>query len=101
KMFTVFDESSIFIVACWHWLVLLACNMVQSGELLVAKYSLALLHCFMSVLGKNRGCAYDIGCVFAKTLANSSLRPYALTLNFQMIVSAFYEYAHNWCCQLD
>ncbi|KAG1719981.1 hypothetical protein EDB19DRAFT_1898574 [Suillus lakei] len=40
KMFTVFDESSIFIAACQHWFVLLACNMVRSGELLVSLFIL-------------------------------------------------------------
>ncbi|KAG1724147.1 uncharacterized protein EDB91DRAFT_1239995 [Suillus paluster] len=33
KMFSVFDESGIFIAACRHRFVLLACDMVQSGEL--------------------------------------------------------------------
>ncbi|KAG1810628.1 uncharacterized protein BJ212DRAFT_1205925, partial [Suillus subaureus] len=65
KMFAVFDESGIFIAACWHHFVLLACDMVRSGEL--AKYPLALLDHLMSILGENGGCAYDIGCAFAKT----------------------------------
>lgn len=34
-MFAVFDESGIFIAACRHRFVLLACDMVRSGELLV------------------------------------------------------------------
>ncbi|KAG1744784.1 hypothetical protein EDB19DRAFT_1826928 [Suillus lakei] len=83
KMFTVFDESGIFIAACRHRFVLLACNMVWSGEL--AKYPLALLNHLMSVLGENGGCAYDIGCAFAKTLASSSLGPRALALNLRMM----------------
>ncbi|KAG1723944.1 hypothetical protein EDB19DRAFT_1897988 [Suillus lakei] len=62
KMFAVFDESGIFIAACRHQFVLLACNMVRSGEL--AKYRLALLNHLMSVLGENGGCDYDIGCTF-------------------------------------
>lgn len=35
RMFTVFDESGIFIAACRHRFVLLACDMVKSGELYV------------------------------------------------------------------
>lgn len=33
KMFSVFDESGIFIAACRHRFVLLACDMIRSGEL--------------------------------------------------------------------
>ncbi|KAG1781182.1 hypothetical protein EV702DRAFT_1177492 [Suillus placidus] len=33
KMFSVFDESGIFIAACRHRFVLVACNMIRSGEL--------------------------------------------------------------------
>ncbi|KAG1775918.1 hypothetical protein EV702DRAFT_1180151 [Suillus placidus] len=33
KMFSVFDESGIFITACRHRFVLLACDMIRSGEL--------------------------------------------------------------------
>jgi hypothetical protein len=35
RMFSVFDESGIFIAACRHRFVLLACDMVKSGELSV------------------------------------------------------------------
>ncbi|KAI6016280.1 hypothetical protein BKA83DRAFT_4465385 [Pisolithus microcarpus] len=35
RMFSMFHESGIFITSCWHWFVLLACNMVKSGELYV------------------------------------------------------------------
>jgi hypothetical protein len=34
KMFSVFDESRIFIAACRHRFVILACDMIWSGELL-------------------------------------------------------------------
>jgi hypothetical protein len=34
KMFSVFDESGIFIAACRHRFVVLACDMIWSGELL-------------------------------------------------------------------
>ena len=33
KSFSVFEESGIFLATCWHCFVLLACNMVKSGEL--------------------------------------------------------------------
>ncbi|KAG2108470.1 uncharacterized protein F5147DRAFT_745760 [Suillus discolor] len=73
KMFSVFHESSIFIAACHHHFILLACDMIQSGEL--AKYPLVLINKLLMVYGKNCTCTYDIGCVFSKTLMNSSLCP--------------------------
>ncbi|KAG2743944.1 hypothetical protein P692DRAFT_201682439, partial [Suillus brevipes Sb2] len=65
RMFAVFDESGIFIAACRHRFVLLACDMVKSGEL--AKYPLAIIDRLLTVYGQNGACAYDIGCAFAKT----------------------------------
>jgi hypothetical protein len=35
KMFSVFDESGIFIASCRHRFMLLACDMIRSGELYV------------------------------------------------------------------
>ncbi|KAG2116140.1 hypothetical protein DEU56DRAFT_874197 [Suillus clintonianus] len=67
RMFSVFDESGIFIAACRHRLILLTCDMVKSGEL--AKYPLAIVDQLLTVYGRNGGFAYDIGCAFAKTLA--------------------------------
>lgn len=66
-----------------------------------AKYPLALLDRLMSVLGEKGGCAYDIGCAFAKTLTNSSLGPRAHALDLRMMVGAFHGHAHNRRCQLD
>jgi hypothetical protein len=36
KMFALFQESGIFIASCRHRIVLLACDMIKSGELYVA-----------------------------------------------------------------
>jgi hypothetical protein len=55
----------------------------------------------LSVYGANGGCAYDIGCAFTKTLANSSVGPLAKNLNLRMMVGAFHGHAHNRRCQLD
>ncbi|KAG2112374.1 uncharacterized protein F5147DRAFT_744590 [Suillus discolor] len=65
-MFSVFDETGIFIAACRHWFILLACDMVKSGEL--AKYPLAIIDHLLNIYGKNGGITYDIGCAFSKTL---------------------------------
>ncbi|KAG2152785.1 hypothetical protein DEU56DRAFT_868810 [Suillus clintonianus] len=99
KMFSVFDESGIFIAACRHRFVVLACDMVRSGEL--AKYPLAIIEKLLAVYGKNGGCAYDIGCAFSKTLTNSSLGTQARELDFRLMVGAFHGHAHNRKCQLD
>ncbi|KAG1720869.1 hypothetical protein EDB19DRAFT_1646821 [Suillus lakei] len=98
KMFSVFDESGIFIAACHHRFVLVACDMLQSGEL--AKYPLVLIDKLLGVYRPNRGCAYDIGCAFSKTLSSSSLASQANNLGFQMMVGAFHGHAHNRKCQL-
>lgn len=66
-----------------------------------AKYPLALLNHLMSVFREKGGCAYDIGCAFAKTLANSSLGPRAAALDLRLMVGAFHGHAHNRRCQLD
>ncbi|KIJ58422.1 hypothetical protein HYDPIDRAFT_74545, partial [Hydnomerulius pinastri MD-312] len=91
RMFAVFQESGIFIASCWHRFVLLACDMIRSGEL--AKYPLAIVDKLLSVYGKNGGCAYDIGCAFATTLRNSSLGARASAENLRMMVGAFHGHA--------
>ncbi|KAG2065844.1 hypothetical protein BDR04DRAFT_1130259 [Suillus decipiens] len=67
QMFAIFDESGIFIAACHHWFVLLACDMVKSGEL--AKYPLAIIDRLLTVYGPNGACAYDIGLHWDNVLA--------------------------------
>ncbi|KAG2738887.1 hypothetical protein P692DRAFT_201842716 [Suillus brevipes Sb2] len=99
KMFSVFDESGIFIASCRHRFMLLACDMIRSGEL--SKYPLAIVDKLLATYGKGGGCAYDIGCAFTKTLSNSSLAPRAQQLGFRLMVGAFHGHAHNRKCQLD
>ncbi|KAI6029499.1 hypothetical protein BKA83DRAFT_4047147, partial [Pisolithus microcarpus] len=102
RMFSMFHESGIFIASCWHQFVLLACNMVKSGELYVlAKYPLVIISKLLAVYSKNGGCVYDIGCAFSTTLQNSSLGPQSEELKLRMMVGAFHGHAHNRMCQLD
>lgn len=117
RMFSIFDESGIFIAACRHRFILLVCDMVKSGELYVififisssssltgfssSKYPLAILDHLLNVYGKNGGVAYDIGCAFSKTLDSSCLGPRARELNLRMMVGAFHGHAHNRWCQID
>ncbi|KAG2140551.1 hypothetical protein DEU56DRAFT_870908 [Suillus clintonianus] len=84
QSFSFFDESRIFIAACRHRFVLVACDMLRSGEL--AKYPLALIDKLLGVYGPNGGCAYDIGCAFSKTLSSSSLASQVNNLGFRMML---------------
>ncbi|KAG2340549.1 hypothetical protein BDR05DRAFT_977282 [Suillus weaverae] len=92
KMFSVFDKSGIFIAVCHHRFVVLACDMIWSGELV--KYLLAIIDKLLTIYGKNSGCAYDIGCTFSKTLTNSSL-------DLHLMVGTFHRHTHNRKYQLD
>jgi len=51
KMFATFEESGIFIAACRHRFVLLACDMIRSGELL--EYLFFVSHDIHDFLGQN------------------------------------------------
>ncbi|KAG1775791.1 hypothetical protein EV702DRAFT_1180201 [Suillus placidus] len=92
KMFSVFDESGIFIAACRHRFVHLACDMIRSGEL--AKYPLAIIDKLLAVYGKGGASAYNIWC-------NSYLGSRAHQLGFHLMVGAFHRHSHNRKCQLD
>ncbi|KAG1895732.1 uncharacterized protein F5891DRAFT_1130508 [Suillus fuscotomentosus] len=97
-MFSVFDESGIFIAACRHHFVLLTCNMLIIFR---AKYPLTILDHLMAVYGQNGSCAYDISCAFSKMLSASSSGPHTHSLNLCMMVGTFHGHAHNHKCQLD
>jgi hypothetical protein len=66
-----------------------------------AKYPLAIIDRLLSVYGPNGGCAYDIGCVFSKTVDTSSLGPRTQALGLCFMVGTFHGHAHNRLCQLD
>ncbi|KAH8107285.1 hypothetical protein DFH11DRAFT_1549792 [Phellopilus nigrolimitatus] len=69
KMWGIFDETGIFITTCRHGVVLLICDMIQSGELW--KYPLAMVNRLVDVFGKDIMNASDVGCEFSAT-ANST-----------------------------
>ena len=115
RMFSIFDEAGIFITCCRHRMVLYACDMIKSGELLLppvlywykcltscfsAKYPLAMVNRLLEDVGNDVGCAYDIGCAFSKTLADSRLGAIVWEKHFRMMVGAFHGHAHNRACQL-
>ncbi|KAI6161794.1 hypothetical protein EDD17DRAFT_1437032, partial [Pisolithus thermaeus] len=97
KSFDVFKESGIFIATCCHHFVLLACDMIKSR----AKYPLAIINSLLSAYGPNGGCAYNIGCAFAKTANSSSIGARVRALGLCFMVGAFHGHTHNRLCQLD
>ncbi|KAJ7165247.1 hypothetical protein C8R46DRAFT_900786 [Mycena filopes] len=98
QMWAVYDETGLFLCLCHHSFVLLAADMVRSGEL--AKYPLAIFNELLNSFDANMGAGYDIGCGHCTTLWNSSLGHKALLKNFLMLVGAFHGHAHNRLCQL-
>jgi hypothetical protein len=63
--------------------------------------ALVIVDRLIDIIGSKVGCAYNIGCAFATTLENSSLSEKVKDTIFHMMVSAFYDYAHNQTCQLE
>ncbi|KAJ3892332.1 hypothetical protein GG344DRAFT_45574 [Lentinula edodes] len=105
-----FFENGWFVLLCRHMLLLLACNMIQSGEL--AQYPLALLHIFMAAEKEERdirqegrpqgqlAVVYDIACKTSKTVRRSPLNSLAQWSRFLPAVGAMHGYAHERSCQL-
>ncbi|KAH8111333.1 hypothetical protein DFH11DRAFT_1508526, partial [Phellopilus nigrolimitatus] len=100
KMWGIFDETGIFITTCRHGVVLLMCDMIQSGEL--GKYPLAMIDRLIEVFGRDILDASDIGCQFSTTANSSALvGPKIRQNNFRFCVNAFHGYAHCRQCQLQ
>jgi hypothetical protein len=107
------DQTGIFSSVCRHGLVALVTDMRQSGELYVrnrwilrlsltssrSKYPLAILERLVAAYGERLLIAYDIGCRFKTTAANSSLGPHLKEMGTKFIVPAFHGWAHNRLCQ--
>ncbi|EIW81516.1 hypothetical protein CONPUDRAFT_90395 [Coniophora puteana RWD-64-598 SS2] len=99
KMWSIFDETGIFLAVCRHGFSLLIADMVRSGEL--AKYPLAVVEKLMKTFGSKLGGGFDIGCKFKSTLAKSRLGPLAREFAHTCLVGAFHGHAHRRLCQLD
>ncbi|KAG2140271.1 uncharacterized protein EDB93DRAFT_1241917 [Suillus bovinus] len=97
RMWSIFDETGIFISACHHGLILWYADMVQSREL--AKYPLAIIAKVLELLGECSLGAYDIGCGFSSMVMASSLGPLFKNMDCCLCVDAFHGFAHNYCCQ--
>ncbi|TFK48354.1 hypothetical protein OE88DRAFT_1634923, partial [Heliocybe sulcata] len=98
-MFKFFEESGIFVMACWHGIILLVCNMVKILSHLPL-YDLAMVNKAIDVYGDNLCIGYDIGCAFEGTISRSSISDKAADSGLRMAVSFFHSHAHNRGCQL-
>ncbi|OBZ74171.1 hypothetical protein A0H81_06337 [Grifola frondosa] len=98
KMFRLFAATGIFVCICRHGQLLVACDMIRSGELM--KYPLAVVDRLIEMYGPNVKLGYDIWCAFSKTLATSSLNDRALAACFSGVVPAFHGHSHNRGCQV-
>ncbi|PBK85156.1 hypothetical protein ARMGADRAFT_1087830 [Armillaria gallica] len=58
----IFNETGVFVALCHHGFVLIAADMVRSGEL--AKYPLAIIKHLLKTLGADLGGGYDISSYF-------------------------------------
>ncbi|KAG2068473.1 hypothetical protein BDR04DRAFT_1129243 [Suillus decipiens] len=97
QMWSIFDETGIFVSACCHGLVLWVADMVCSGEL--AKYPLAIISKVLKLLGECSLAVYDIGCGFTSTIHASSLGKAFEQQGCHICIDAFHSYAHNYACQ--
>ena len=118
-MWGIFDETGIFVAICCHGFILIAVDMVKSGELYVhfvqvinevdhninciarSKYPLAVAEYLIENLGADLSIGYDIGCGFKDTINNSKLSSLAKVMNFQSLIGIFHGHAHNCLCQLQ
>ncbi|TFY55866.1 hypothetical protein EVJ58_g7981 [Rhodofomes roseus] len=98
KMFKLFAVTGIFVCLCRHGHLLAICDMVRSGELM--KYLLAIINRLMDVYGSDILVGYDIACVFARTVAKSSLAQRAKDMRLTGITPAFHGHGHNRGCQV-
>ncbi|KAI6143864.1 hypothetical protein EDD17DRAFT_1515474 [Pisolithus thermaeus] len=67
----VFEQTSIFVMACCHGFVECIAEMKRSGELM--KYGLAAVSRLLNVCGEDQAVGHDVGCASKKTIASSSL----------------------------
>ncbi|KAG1812026.1 hypothetical protein EV424DRAFT_1473620 [Suillus variegatus] len=87
----VFEQTGIFLSACWHGIIQTLTEMRRSGEL--AKYPLATINKLIDVFGDHLGIGSDIGCSLRKTKAGDH--------HLILAVNTFHGHAHNRKCQLQ
>ncbi|KAJ7719756.1 hypothetical protein B0H14DRAFT_3098579 [Mycena olivaceomarginata] len=98
RAYGMYDETGFFPCLCRHSFLLVAVDMVKSGEL--AKYGFAITAHLLNVLGEV-ATGYDIGCKFGKMVRmHPVLSSLAAANNYKSLVGAFHGHAHCRRCQL-
>ncbi|KAE9387644.1 hypothetical protein BT96DRAFT_1004926 [Gymnopus androsaceus JB14] len=105
-----FMECGWFAFLCRHMMLLLACDMIRSGE--QSKYPLSILNHYMSAEKEEReatkegrplgkfAIAYDVHCKLSKTVKRSPLKALAEWSNYLPVIGTMHGYAHERACQL-
>ncbi|KAL4079782.1 hypothetical protein J3A83DRAFT_4356454 [Scleroderma citrinum] len=89
RMWSVFDETGIFMAVCCHGFSLVIADMVWSGER--AKYPLAVVSRLLDAFGKGLGGGYDIG--------SHSVNVHGFS--HTPLIRSFHGHAHGCLCQLN
>ncbi|KAJ7898204.1 hypothetical protein B0H14DRAFT_3080808 [Mycena olivaceomarginata] len=98
RAYGMYDETGFFPCLCRHSFLLVAVDMVKSGEL--AKYGFAITAHLLNVLGEV-ATGYNIGCKLGKMVRmHPVLSPLASANNYKSLVGAFHGHAHCRRCQL-
>ncbi|KAE9395672.1 hypothetical protein BT96DRAFT_787875, partial [Gymnopus androsaceus JB14] len=105
-----FLEYGWFVLLCRHMMVLVACDMIRSGE--KSKYPLSVMNHYMAAEveerkttgeGRPKGkfaVAYDIHCKTSKTVKRSPLFALALWCNYLPVIGTMHGFSHERACQL-
>ncbi|KAJ7066089.1 hypothetical protein C8F01DRAFT_1248137 [Mycena amicta] len=98
KMWSIFDQTGIFLCLCRHGFAVVVVEMIKSGELF--KYPLAVVEAILEHFGPNTALGFDTGCNLEITIAKSELGNKAQHLGLRCLVGSFHGHAHNRWCQL-
>ncbi|KAG1897855.1 uncharacterized protein F5891DRAFT_1191479 [Suillus fuscotomentosus] len=98
RMWSIFDETGIFVSTCRHGFILWYADMANS-YVNSAKYPLTIIAKVLELLSERSLGAYDIGCGFSSTVMASSLGPLFKNMDCCLCVDAFHGFAHNYRCQ--
>ena len=71
------------------------------GDVLRAKYPLAVLAKALAVLPPSSASGMDVNCAFKVTAGRSCLAPEIKSKHHAFIVNAFHGYSHNYLCQQE
>ncbi|KIY47980.1 hypothetical protein FISHEDRAFT_44214, partial [Fistulina hepatica ATCC 64428] len=94
------DDKGLFGLFCRHDVGIFLANMDTPGE--QQKYITSLLIWLSYFIPRHATItlAYDIACVYARSLELYDILPPSLTSRLLLVTSAMHSYRHEWLCQL-